>query len=154
AQRTLDELPEPGDFRVGKIPHAGVRTHTGLRENAIAGRAPDAEDVGQADLEPLFPRQVYSCNTCHRLSLPLLVLGVALADDSQDALAPDHFAMLADWLDARTNLHGRLQKTGLQKSTRMYRGVWDNARDGTDLALSQESGVGSRESGVGSQESG
>jgi hypothetical protein len=37
--------------------------------------------------------------------LPLFVLGVALADDANDALSLDDFAVLANRLDARTNLH-------------------------------------------------
>jgi len=38
------------------------------------------------------------------LPLPLLVLGIALADDPDHAPALDHLAVLADGLDARTNL--------------------------------------------------
>jgi hypothetical protein len=37
--------------------------------------------------------------------LPLLVLGIALADDANHALSLDDFAVLADRLDAGTNLH-------------------------------------------------
>jgi hypothetical protein len=37
--------------------------------------------------------------------LPLLVLGIALADDANHALSLDDFAVFADRLDAGTNLH-------------------------------------------------
>jgi hypothetical protein len=39
------------------------------------------------------------------LTLPLLVLRVALADDADHALALDHLAVLTDRFDARTYLH-------------------------------------------------
>src|SRR5688500_11612826 len=39
------------------------------------------------------------------LALTLLVLGVALADDSRHAVALDHFAVLADRLHAGANFH-------------------------------------------------
>jgi hypothetical protein len=41
------------------------------------------------------------------LALPLLVLGIASADDARDTLPLDHLAMLADWLHAAANFHGR-----------------------------------------------
>jgi hypothetical protein len=37
--------------------------------------------------------------------LPLLVLGIALADDADHTLSLDDFAVLANRLDAGTNLH-------------------------------------------------
>jgi hypothetical protein len=39
-------------------------------------------------------------------ALPLLVLGVALADDAHNALALDHLAVLTNWFDAAANFHG------------------------------------------------
>jgi len=39
-------------------------------------------------------------------ALPLLVLGAALADHPQYAAATHHLAVLADRLNAGTNLHG------------------------------------------------
>jgi hypothetical protein len=38
-------------------------------------------------------------------ALPLFVLGIALADYADHALSLDDFAVLADRLDAGTNLH-------------------------------------------------
>ena len=39
------------------------------------------------------------------LALALLVPGVALADDHDAAVAADHLAVIADWLDAGIDLH-------------------------------------------------
>jgi hypothetical protein len=50
------------------------------------------------------------------LTLPLLVLGIPLADDAHHARAADHLAMLADWFDTRTYLHTALQMTGFRVS--------------------------------------
>jgi len=47
-------------------------------------------------------------------ALPLLVLGGTLADDPYDALPLHHFAVLADGLYARTNLHMQLPETGFR----------------------------------------
>jgi hypothetical protein len=41
-------------------------------------------------------------------ALPLLVLGVALADNASHAVALDHLAMLADRLDAGSDFHKNL----------------------------------------------
>ena len=46
-------------------------------------------------------------NTRHGLALPLLMLGVALADDANHAVPLDHLAVLADRLHAAANFHGR-----------------------------------------------
>jgi hypothetical protein len=43
------------------------------------------------------------------LALPLLVLGIALADDPHHPSAANHLAVLANRFDARTHLHGRLR---------------------------------------------
>jgi hypothetical protein len=44
----------------------------------------------------------------------LFVLGIALADDANDALSLDDFAVLADRLDAGTNLHDHSPGTGCE----------------------------------------
>jgi hypothetical protein len=41
--------------------------------------------------------------------LPLFVLGIALADDADHALSLDDLAVLANRLDAGTNLHSFLR---------------------------------------------
>ena len=55
----------------------------------------------------LFARKIDTCNTSHSkplLALPLLVAGV-LTDHANDPLATDDFALVADLLDAGSNLH-------------------------------------------------
>src|SRR5205807_5528076 len=83
-----------------------------LRRGAdlLGPRRPDAEDVGEGDLEPLLPRDVDPGDTCHAvllLALALLVPGV-LADDHHHAVAPDHLALLTDGFDTRPYLHRSL----------------------------------------------
>src|SRR6202021_871304 len=57
-------------------------------------------------LRAAFPRErpTHPGELRSGLTLALLVTGV-LADDADDALAADHFALVADLLDARTDLH-------------------------------------------------
>src|ERR1043166_1791996 len=49
------------------------------------------------------------------LALPLLVLGVPLADDPDDALPADHLAVLADRFDAGAHFHERISLLAQQK---------------------------------------
>src|SRR5690242_7083662 len=55
------------------------------------------------------------------------MLGIALADDAGHALTLDDFAVLADRLDARTNLHWGLRGR-LRTSCPIYRGPRSHAR--------------------------
>jgi hypothetical protein len=59
--------------------------------------------------------------------LPLFVLGIALADDADDALSLDDFAVLANRLHAGTNLHtsllGRVSRIAVQ-----YRDPWEETQ--------------------------
>ena len=65
-------------------------------------RAPDPEDVGQADLES--PRgKADACDSCH-LALPLLVSRVR-ADDHGVTVPLDHAAALTHRLDGRADFH-------------------------------------------------
>jgi hypothetical protein len=65
--------------------------------------------------------------------LPLLVLGIALADDANDALSLDDFAVLADRLDAGTNLHSKAPDR-LRASLAIYRGWIGHASEGARWA--------------------
>src|SRR5688500_4547558 len=107
AEIALDELAQPVRVGVVQVAHALGRINAGLGENLPRGLATDAIDVGKADLELLLAWQIHARNTRHSLTLPLLVLRVALADDPCDALPLDHLAVLADWLDAAPNFHSR-----------------------------------------------
>jgi hypothetical protein len=73
------------------------------------------------------------------------MLGVALADDADDALSFDDFAMLANRLNARTNLHtylpGRVSGVanqykggGNETQVKAAAGLWDSLGVG-DFAL-------------------
>src|SRR5579883_1245656 len=64
----------------------------------------NAVDVSQADLGSLRGRQIHTGNTCHSLTLPLLMFGID-ADDTHHALAVDHLALVANLFDARANFH-------------------------------------------------
>src|SRR5689334_19581205 len=48
-----------------------------------------------------------------RSALPLLVFWIALADHASDTAAHDHLAVLANRLDARSNLHGNSSRNML-----------------------------------------
>src|SRR5437867_69097 len=90
-------------------PRVGV--HPGLGENLPRVARPDTEDVRQGVLDFLLARQVDTGNACHVLALPLLVLGIALADHADHAAAADHLAMLADRSDTRAHLHRAVSTT-------------------------------------------
>ena len=108
----LDLLTELVDVGVGKIPDALLGVHPGRLEDAARQDAPDAVDVGQADLDLLVARKIHAGNTSHsRLTLTLLVLGIALADDARHTRTLHHLAVLADRLDAATNFHGNSRRT-------------------------------------------
>src|SRR5204863_483315 len=79
--------------------------HAGLRENLLRVSRADAVDVREGVQNFLVAWQVHARYACHGvLSLPLLVLGTALADDADDTPPLDHLTMLADRFDAGPNL--------------------------------------------------
>src|SRR5438105_4477164 len=102
----VDPCPQTGDLFLGEVPHPGVGRDLRRGADLLGPRRPDAEDVGEGDLEPLLPRDVDPGDTCHAvllLALALLVPGV-LTDDHHHAVAPDHLALLTDWFAARPDL--------------------------------------------------
>ena len=65
--------------------------------------------------------EVNSGDACHTwvsgsVALALLVARV-VADDANDAAAPDHLALVADLLDGRSNFHRRNSTHGIVVST-------------------------------------
>src|SRR5262249_41633974 len=114
AEVTLDgELvdldAEAVDLIVGQAADPGVRIQAGRRDDLLRGRLADAVDVGECDLQPLFAGNVDTGNASHRCScssaLALLVTGVFA--DHHDATVPaNDLALLADFLDTRSDLHG------------------------------------------------
>src|SRR5213594_687544 len=101
----LDHLAQPRDLRVAQVTNARISTHAGLRENLLRVSRADAVDVREGVQNFLVAWQVDARYACHGvLSLPLLVLGTALADDADDTPPLDHLTMLADRFDAGPNL--------------------------------------------------
>src|SRR5467141_3438948 len=101
----LDHLPQPRDLRVAQIAHPRIRIDSGFREDLLRVSRTDAVDVRESVQNFLVAWQVDARNACHVvLSLPLLVLGTALADDADDTPPLDHLTMLADRFDAGPNL--------------------------------------------------
>src|SRR6266511_3647267 len=93
------------DLGVPQVAHASVRADPGLREDLPRVAGADAVDVRKGVLNLLVARQIHAGYARHALPLPLLVLGCALADDAADALPLYHLAVLANRLDAGSNLH-------------------------------------------------
>ena len=77
---------------------------------ACAG-ASDPEDGGQANFRMLMRRNVDASDTCHFRPLKLLQSTLTLlvtricADHTDNALAPNHFAVTANFFDRSRNFH-------------------------------------------------
>src|ERR1700722_3154954 len=112
----LDDLAQPIHVGVRQLTHA--QRGADPRGGDDLGGVPTAnpEDVGQPDLDLLVAREVNTGNTSHALALPLLVFGVALANNAHHAVALHHFTVLANGLDAAPDFHGRLLRGGAQVS--------------------------------------
>src|SRR4051794_14290058 len=61
----VDQLAEAVDLLLREIPHPGVRVDVRLRQDLLARRQADAEDVGQRDLHALLARDVNAGNSRH-----------------------------------------------------------------------------------------
>ena len=64
----------------------------------MSGRAADAEDVTQRDLDPLLTWYIDAGDTRQVLALPLLVAGVG-ADDAHDAVTAHDLTFFAAFSD-------------------------------------------------------
>src|SRR5262249_38700881 len=74
-----DDVAQLPDLGVGELAGTRVGGHLRQRQDALGGGRPDAEDVGERDLDALVTRDVDAGDTSHGLSflpLTLLVLGV------------------------------------------------------------------------------
>src|SRR5262245_544757 len=72
------------DIVFGEILDPDVGAHARRTQHVVRALASNAVDVGKADLNPLGPREIHTCNTRHRLPLSLLVLRVG-ADHAHHA---------------------------------------------------------------------
>ncbi len=96
---TVDGVAQLDDLFLRQIAHLGVGVDAHDREYLVRGRAPDAVDIGESDLNPLLRRDVDACDTCHTdLPLPLTMTRVR-ADHLHRAMTADDLALLAHLLD-------------------------------------------------------
>ena len=65
AQVALDVVAESGEILVGQVLRAKVAIDAGGGEDLQGPGAPDPEDVGERDLEPLLAGEVDADKTCH-----------------------------------------------------------------------------------------
>jgi hypothetical protein len=94
----IDELTDPQDLGIGEIADLRVIVDIECTEDLIRPRTPYPEDIGEADLNPCVPWEVYSGNTCHSwLPLSLLVARV-FTDHPDAAMPPDDPTLLAHLL--------------------------------------------------------
>ena len=61
----LDSVAQLDRLLLGQVLDVGVRVDADLVEQLVGGRAADAVDVGEPDLDPLVEREVDSRDPCH-----------------------------------------------------------------------------------------
>ena len=112
SQRTLHlelALDLPADsihVFVGEIVGADVRVDPGTTQDLVSPGPSDPKDVSEGDLDPFSTREIDACDSCHSASaLPLLMTGVAFADDPHHPTATNYLAVLANRLHAASDLH-------------------------------------------------
>src|SRR6187549_254548 len=66
----LDGLAQLHHLVLGEVLDARVRVDLGLGQNLVGGRATDAEDVGEPDLDPLVDRDVDPRDARHLVPSP------------------------------------------------------------------------------------
>jgi hypothetical protein len=94
----------------------GISDATSFANFASAG-ATDSKDSRQANFRMLLRRNIDASDTCHFRPLKLLQLTLTLlvtrigTDHTHNALAPDNFAVTANFLDRSRNFHISLLKT-------------------------------------------
>ena len=117
SQRTLHlevALDLPADtihVFVGEIMSPDVRTDPGGAEDLARPGPSYPEDVGEGDLDPFSTGEIHTCDSCHGASaLPLLMTGVALANDPHHPTAANYLAVLANRLNAASDLHSNASR--------------------------------------------
>src|SRR5438552_8476670 len=84
AQRTLDanilldRLTQTVGVRVVQVANSLLGVHSGRFQNPTGGRAPNAEDVGEADLDLLLAREIHASDTRHCQPCFCLCFGLRL----------------------------------------------------------------------------
>jgi hypothetical protein len=109
---TVNGLTNVVDFGIRQIVGKGIGINVQLFQNFVRSGPPDPVNVGQSDLNPLAPGQVYTRNTCQSFSsckmtaLTLsLFVPLVFADDPNNALAPYDDALAAYFLYRCPDLH-------------------------------------------------
>ena len=69
-QVMVDVIAQGADLVFGKILDARIGVDAGRGDDLVRGRAADAVDIGQGDLNAFFPGKVYACDSCHRFNAP------------------------------------------------------------------------------------
>jgi hypothetical protein len=103
AQITFDRKAPDGvtqacDFRFTQIPDLRRRIDACTRADGLRASAADAVDVRQCDPDVFIDGNIDPCNSCHGLSLTLLVTRIR-ADDTYHAIASNDFAIATDFSD-------------------------------------------------------
>ena len=119
AQSTLD-LVVPLDLAtksvhivVFEILRSAIGVDTARIQNLLRPGVADSVDVRERDLNPLSARKIDTGDTCHVLTLTLLMLGIPRANNPQDTLAADDLTVLTDRLYAAADLHLKLSEIRL-----------------------------------------
>jgi hypothetical protein len=91
AELFVDDVAQPPDFIFCEVPHPRIGIDASSLEELLAGMQANTVDVGERYFYALVSGKINSGNSCHVLSLPLLVLRVA-ANDAHDPLSANHLA--------------------------------------------------------------
>ncbi len=105
----VDELTQAVDLLFGEVTDARVGVDVRLGQDLLAGRQADPIDVRERHFDALLTWDIDTGDACHRLPLPLLVLGIG-ADDHHGAMATDDFAVVAACLDGSSDLQRFLDR--------------------------------------------
>jgi hypothetical protein len=113
----VDDFANPIDLVISEVPHTGVRIYIRALEQFLTCMEPDAKDIRQRRLDPLFARKIDTCNSRHvasplgprtrgRLTLPLLVPWID-ANHPNDAFASNDLALLTPTSHRSRYFHDR-----------------------------------------------
>jgi hypothetical protein len=104
AKVSFDVCPQLGDVLIAQIANPDALINLTCGEDLLRGRRTDAKQIGERDDNALFAWNVYACNTCHVLALPLLVSRIG-ADDLDATVPANDPAVVAHFFDAWSYFH-------------------------------------------------
>lgn len=99
-----DIIPNRADLAFGEIANGSVRIDPGSIESCLRRRSPDPMDVGQPNENSLVTGEIDAFNSCHVLTLPLLVARV-FAYNVNLAAPADNLALGTTLGNRCRNLH-------------------------------------------------